>query len=135
MFQFEPPVLMLARSRQGGHSLYEVEYAFRRSTFLAKDGVDDTPGFRLAEALPLQEVDAVFISPGHYVLSRGCDPSRESFRARSSEPFERRSRLQRKTACSVLRMPDRDLLETLDAPEVPILANRPKIEARDPERL
>ena len=51
------------------------------------------------------------------------------------EAAQRRGRLMGEAGGGVFRVPDRDLLEILDAPEVAVLADRPQVEAGDAERL
>jgi hypothetical protein len=48
---------------------------------------------------------------------------------------ERGRGLVGKARGGVFQVPDRDLVEVLDVPEVAVLADRPQVEAGDPERL
>ena len=109
----------------------------------------------LSGGRPSSASTASMIRPVSAARSRACAGSRSGRRrsgqrpARASRPDhvderhrrgvgegqQRRGGLVREARRGVLRMPDGDLLEVLDAPEIAVLADRPQVEARHPEGL
>ena len=131
----EPCILLRLRSRDRRDALNEVEDAFRRMAFLGQYHLDDLRGLRLAEAALAQEVGPILVGARDDPLPRGPDTVDEGRGRGVYEVREGRGRFTGEAVRGVLGMPDPDLLEVLDAPEIAVLADRPEIETGDAERL
>ena len=89
----------------------------------------------LREAALAQEVGPVLVVAGDDPLPRRLDAVDEGSGEELAKLRQRRRRLLREARGGVFRMPDGDLLEILDAPEIAVLAHGAEVEARDAERL
>jgi hypothetical protein len=134
-FQLKPRILMGFAASDGCNALHEVKDAFRLAVFLAEDGFNDLRCFGLGETILAQKTLAILIRAGDDLLPCSLDAGKE-WRGRGiGETRERRRRLVSKTLCGKFGMPNRDLLEILDTPEIAIHAHRPEIKRSDAERL
>src|SRR5262249_10896335 len=95
---------------------------------LLEDRLDDPRSLRLAETPIPQEIGTLVVGSRDEVIARRHDPLDEWHRARICELLQRRRCLVREAVGGVFGVPDRDLLEAFDTPQVPVLAHRTKIE-------
>src|SRR5258705_4851110 len=116
-------------------ALHEIENALGPAMFFAQHGLDDLRRLRFGETALAQEALAVFVAAGDDPLPRRLDPGDERGGRGIGETRERRCRLVSKTLCGKFGMPDRDLLEILDTPEIAVHAHRPEIKRSDAEGL
>src|SRR3546814_8928069 len=123
----EPAVLVGLGAGEGGDALHEVVDALGRTAFLAVHGCDDLGGLGLGKAPLAQEILAIFVLPGDDALARRLDAVHEAHRRGIREILERRCGLVREAVGREFRVANFDLLEILDAPEVPVHADGAEI--------
>lgn len=131
----EARILLRFAPRDCGDALNEVEDAPGRAAFLGEHGLDDLGRLGLREAALLQEFGAVLVGARDDLLPCRADALDERRRRGVGKARQRRGRLMRKAVRGVFGMPDRDLLDVLDAPEIAVLADGAEIEARVAEFL
>jgi hypothetical protein len=115
--------------------LHEIKDAFRLVIFLAQNRFDDLRRLGFGKAALAQERFAVVVRAGDDPFPCGLDPSDERRRRGIGKARQPGRCLMRETLRREFGMPDRDLLEILDAPQIAIHADRAEIEARNAKRL
>src|SRR5713101_6413749 len=133
--QLEAGVLMGLAAGERRDALHEIEDALGLAMFFAQHGFDDLRRLRFGETALAQKALAVLVATGDDPLPRRLDPGDERGRRGIGETRERRCRLVSKTLCGKFGMPDRDLLEILDTPEIAVHAHRPEIKRSDAKGL
>ena len=123
------------RPRRSGDALDEVEDGLGRAALLGQHGLDDPPGLGLRETALAQKGRAVLVIARHDLRAGRLDRVQEGCGRGVGEALQRRGGLMGEARGRVFRVPDRDLLEILDAPEVAVLADRAQVEAGNAQHL
>ncbi len=135
MFEVNPSVLVLTAPRHGCKTLDEVEDACRRVPLFPQDRLNDLGAVAFAEALIFKERLSIIIIAGDDGFSRHLHASNEALGARVREVLQGRRHFISEAVAGVFAVPDDDLFEALNAPEVPVLADATKVETGNAERL
>ena len=118
-----------------GDALHEIEHAFRRAAFLVQNGRNDFRRLGLGEAALAQEALPLLVLAGDDPFPRRPDAGDEGRGRGVGEARQRGRRLMGEALRGELAVPDGDLLEIFDAPEIAVHADGAEIERGDAERL